>query len=190
VEQRPLAGLASVPVVLTPVQTLRGGDPMGWATRLTSREFLRSLDAEIAYVLRERGLDSMWRLPERLQADLRRNPTLGINLNTLSVETLRVPKLVLGQRLGEPLASQLRALVALHDGRLVLVPVEVRFVPEGAPAAGEVASGRGVLRLVLVDARLSEIRWLGEVRSEPSTSPSKPVEATLAQRLGDLVAAP
>ena len=187
---RPLGGLAAVPVIVTPAHTVRGGDAMGWAARLASRDFLRGLDAEIAFVLRERGIDSVWRLPERLLADYRRNPTLGVNPSALPAEQLRSAGLKLGQRIGEPLASQLRALAAMHTGRLVLVPVEVRFEPEGTATTGQSVAGRGVLRLVLVDARSTEVRWIGEVRSDPATSPSKAVEATLALRLGDLVAAP
>lgn len=187
---RPLAGLASVPVVLVPAYTVRGGDALGWAARLTSREFLRGLDAEIAFVLKERGIDSVWKLPDRLIADYRRNPTLGANPSNLAAEPLRMTSLKLGQRVPDPLASQLRSLVALHDGRHVLLPLEVRFEPTGAPATGQTATGRAVLRLVLIDARATEVRWIGEVRSEATTSPSKAVEASLGLRVGDLVAAP
>lgn len=187
---RPLAGLAAVPVVLAPTYTVRAGDALGWSARLASREFLRGLDAEIQFVLRERGLDSVWKLPDRLIADYRRNPTLGANPANLAAEPLRSPSLKPGQRVGEPLATQLRALVALHEGRHVLLPLEVRFEPAGAPASGQPASGNAVLRLVLIDARMAEVRWIGEVRSEPTTSPSKAVEASLGLRVGDLVAAP
>jgi len=187
---RSLAALKAVPIVVTPAHTVRGGDVMGWSSRLVSREFLRGLDAEIAYVLRERGMDSVWRLPERLMADYRRNPTLGVNPQQLSADQLRNPALKVAQRVMEPLATQLRALAALHDGRLVLVPVEVRFEPEGTAPAGQPAPGRAVLRLVLVDARSTEVRWIGEVKSDVATSPSKAVEATLGLRVGDLVTAP
>lgn len=189
---RALEGLAASPVVVTPAHSVRPGDPMGWASRLASREFLRGFDAELEYVLRERGLDSVWRLPTRLLADYRRNPTLGVNPSALSATMLAGDaKLAVGQRIADPLASQLRALVALHGGRHALVPVEVRFVPQGPVAAGATpTSGRAVLRLVLVDARASEVKWVGEVRSDVATSPSRAVEATLALRVGDLVAAP
>lgn len=189
---RALEGLAASPVVVTPAHAVRPGDPMGWAMRLPSREFLRGFDAELEYVLRERGLDTIWRLPTRLLADYRRNPTLGANPAALSATPLTgEAKLTIGQRIADPLASQLRALVALHGGRHALVPVEVRFVPEGPVAEGaKPASGRAVMRLVLVDARASEIKWVGEVRSDVTTSPSRAVEATLALRVGDLVAAP
>lgn len=188
---RALAGLATVPVIVTPAQSIRAGDPMGWATRTRSRDFLRGLDGEIAFVLRERGIDSVWKLPERLAADLRRNPSLGVNLGALASTPLADPTIKIGQRVGDPLLSQLRTLVALHDGRHALLPVEVRFIPEGtSPTAGQPTTGRAVLRLVLVDARLGEVRWVGDVRSDVTTNPSKAVEATLAQRVADLIAAP
>jgi hypothetical protein len=98
--------------------------------------------------------------------------------------------LKLGQRVGEPLATQLRNLVALHDGRLILLPVEVRFVPDDPATTSQPPAGRAVLRLVLVDARTAEVKWIGEVTSDAATGPSKSVEATLGLRVGDLVVQP
>ena len=114
-----------------------------------------------------------------------------MNPQSLSADPLRAPGLRIGQRIGEPLATQLRSLVAMHGDRYALVPVEVSFVPEGSAEGGTATrGGRAVLRLVLVDARASQVKWIGEVRSDFATSPSKAVEATLALRVGDLVAAP
>ncbi len=98
-----------------------------------------------------------------LDSAFKRNPTYAADPYTLAEEPLRSPSLSVEQRLPEPLASQLRTMVALHDdARLVLAPVELRF--EAATGTG----GRGVLRLVLVDPRLVASAWIGEVASDPA----------------------
>ena len=82
----------------------------------------------------------------------------------LAEEPLRSPALNIEQRLPEPLASQLRTMVALHeDARLILAPVEVRFEPVGT-------GGRALLRIVLVDPRLSRPTWIGEVVSDSASA--------------------
>ena len=85
----------------------------------------------------------------------------------------------------EPLASQLRTLVALEDDcRYVLFPVEVRFVGAGP---GE---ERAVVRLVIFDAREARITWMADVASEPAAKFSRGLAASFADHLADLVSAP
>jgi hypothetical protein len=89
------------------------------------------------------------------------------------------------EQLPEPLASQLRTLVALHEGaQYVLFPVEVRFQPAGGGA------GQALLRIALLDTRRSHIVFMGDVRSDPSPAFSPAVAASLAGHLADLIAAP
>jgi hypothetical protein len=184
---RPLAGIAAQRVVVVPALAVREGDPAGWAARIPRlREFLRVLDDEIAAALADRGLGQAWVFPDQLWRGRSRNPSLGVDPYRLATQPLRGGRLAVGERVPEPLASQLRALVAVHDGRLVLVPVEVFF--EVDRAAG---TGRTALRLALVDARLAEIRWAGEVRAERSgTEPDRAQLVDVATRLANLVAAP
>lgn len=186
VPERPLASLASQRIVVAPVSAVREGDALGWAAGIPrQREWLRSLDQEIAFALGERGLERAWVFPEALLRSYERNPAMSPDPYRLSVAPLRALTRLTGeQRLPEPLASQLRTLVAVHDGRYVLLPLEVSFEPEAA------GSGRARLRLLLVDARSTELRWLGEVRSDPSSALNPGVAASLAARLADLIAAP
>jgi hypothetical protein len=99
--------------------------------------------------------------------------------------------------LAEPLATQLRTIVALGDARYVLVPVEVRLERAPAPSssAGVTAPGpasagpgRAVLRLALVDARASQVRWSGDVASDTASALTTALAAGLAGRVADLVA--
>lgn len=184
---RPLAGVAAQRVVVVPALAVREGDPAGWAARIPRlREFLRVLDDEIAAALAERGLGQAWVFPDQLWRGHSRNPSLGVDPYRLATQPLRGARLTIGDRIPEPLASQLRALVAVHDARLVLLPVEVFFDIDRA--AG---TGRTALRLALVDARLAEIRWSGEVRAQRAgMEPDRAQLTDVATRLANLVSAP
>ena len=85
--------------------------------------------------------------------------------------------------LAEPLATQLRALVALHDARYALLPVEIRFEKAGG-------SGRAVLHIVMLDPRLSRIVFRGDVLGDTAATFSPALAASVAGHLADLVAAP
>lgn len=182
---RPLEAFAGQRLVVTPVAALREGDPLGWGAGIPrQQEYLRGLDDEIAFALRERGVATQWVLPEQLVRAWRRNASVSTDPYQLDVRPLRQGKLEAGTRLPEPLASQLRTLVAVHDARLVLMPVELGFESSGGN------TGRGVLRLVLADPRASELRWIGLVKSDSSASLDRSLPASLATRVADLVAAP
>ena len=191
---RPLAGMVAQRAVLLPAQYLRPADSLGWAEQVKApREFLARVDDEIAFAIRERGVKPEWAFPEDLARAARRNAAYASDPRSLAAEGLR-PR---GRRwklpapLGEPLATQLRALVALHDARYAILPVEVRFEPAAAGA------GRAVLHLALVDARRAEVVWTTDVASDPAPAPSPaaPVNlaalaASLAGHVADLIAAP
>jgi hypothetical protein len=184
---RPLAGLAAQRIVVAPALALREGDPAGWAARIPRlREFLRVLDDEIAAALADRGLGQAWVFPDQLWRGHSRNPSLGVDPYRLATNPLRGARLAGGDRVPEPLASQLRTLVAVHDGRLVLVPVEVFFDIDRTGG-----TGRTALRLALIDARSAEIRWSGEVKADQRGSePNRAQLADVATRLANLVTAP
>lgn len=184
---RPLAGLAAQRVVVAPALALREGDPAGWASRIPRlREFLRVLDDEIAAALADRGLGQAWVFPDQLWRGHSRNPSVGVDPYRLATNPLRGARLAPGDRIPEPLASQLRTLVAIHDGRLVLLPVEVFFDIDRTGG-----TGRTALRLALVDARTADIRWSGEVKAEQrGTEPDRAQLADVATRLANLVTAP
>lgn len=183
---RPLAGLAAQRIVVAPVGAVREGDPLGWAAAIPrQREWMRELDQEIALALGQRGLERAWVFPEALARAYQRNPSLSPDPSRLAVEPLRgVTRLSPDLRVPEPLATQLRTLVAMHDSRYVLLPLEVAFEADTG------ATGRARLRLMLVDARSTEVGWLGDVRSDPSPVMTPGVAASLAARMADLIAAP
>jgi len=178
-----LAGLAAQHIVLLPTYSVTVKPGLAWAGAIGSPTAMkRTLDADLLAALDEKGLRKTWIFPEDLQASFKRNATYAADPYTLAEEPLRSPALNVEQRLPEPLASQLRTLVALHeDARLILAPVEMRFEAAGT-------GGRAVLRIVLVDPRLSRPTWIGEVVSDSAPSFGPVISASLAAKLANIVA--
>lgn len=193
---RPLASLVGQRVIVLPAHYLRAADSLGWAAGISdAAKYLRSVDDEIAFTLGERGLRSGWVFPEALERSARRAVTLGADPYHLAAESLRpgaTRKAVVD--LPVALASQVRNLVALHDARYAVFPVELRFEKVAAPADSVAPPtqplGRGVLRVVLLDARLSRVIWVGDVYSQSSATFSPAVAASIASQFADLIAAP
>jgi hypothetical protein len=181
---RPLAALAAQHVIVAPSFRL-GSDALGWSAQIPrSREYLKTLDDEIAFVLAERGLKTQWVYPADLLRSMRGNPTYAVDPYTLAADPLRNRDMGPGAKLSDPLATQLRTMVALHDARAVLLPVELRFAKE---KSGE---GVAILRLAVLDGRLGEVRWVSDVRSDPSPTFSRSLLASLAGHVADLITTP
>jgi hypothetical protein len=180
-----LSGLAAQHVAVLPVYSVRVGPGLDWAKTIgRPTDIERTLDADILAALDERGLRKTWIFPEQLQQSYRRNPTYATDPYALAEEPLRSPQLSTDSRLVEPLATQLRTLIALHDDtRLVLAPVEVRFEKAGA-------GGRGVLRVVLIDPRYSSVVWMGEISSDTAAAFGPAISAGIAAKLANAIATP
>ena len=180
-----LSGLAGQTIVVLPSYASRVMPGLEWA-RAVGRpvDIQRTLDADIAAALDERGLGKTWIFPAQLQQSYKRNTPYATDPYVLAEEPLRSPSLTTDSRLPEPLASQLRTLVALHeDARLILAPVEVRFEKAGR-------GGRGVLRIVLIDPRFSTVSWIGELASDTAPAFTPAISASIAAKLANVIAAP
>ena len=182
---RPLAALTTQQVIVAPVNRLRESDALGWTGQIPrSREFMRSFDEALEAELGARGLKSRWVYPDALARAARSNPSHAVDPYALALSPLRAANAVAGVRLADPLASQLRTMIALQESaRALLIPVELWFERD--------ADGKGVavLRLAMVDGRTSEVRWLGDVRSDPTSSFSRELLTSLAAHTADLIAA-
>lgn len=180
---RPLERLAAEHMLVLPVQYLVFSDSMGWsALAPSSRTYLSALDDEITFALRERGLKTQWKFPPDVARSVARNTGYAPDPYALAASEVRSGVRSDAWQLSEPLASQLRSLVALTDARYVMLPVEVRLT-------GGRSTGRAMLHVVVIDARRSQIQWAGDVVGGPTTKFSPAIAADLASRLADLVAA-
>jgi hypothetical protein len=184
---RPLAGLVAQQVIVAPTHSLREVDALGWTAQIPrSREYLRSFDEELATELAARGLTSQWVWPADLLRASRASPSYAVDPYALAAAPLRSTSVAAGARLGDPLATQLRTMIALQErARAVLLPVELRFEKDAKTGRGLAA-----LRLALLDGRIGEVRWIGDVKGDPSPTFSRELLKSLAARFADLITAP
>ena len=145
-----LSGLAAQHIAVLPTyMRARRAQPEWSIGRPT--ELQRTLDADIIAAFDDRGLRHFWVFPEELVKSYKSQPDVRHGSVCLGRGAAAIAGAGLDARLPEPLASQIRTLVAFQqDLRLVLAPVELRLEPV------KPKGGRGVLRVVL-DARLSNI---------------------------------
>jgi hypothetical protein len=162
---RPLAQLAAQRVIVAPAYTLATPDPLGWSALLPkSREWLRQFDDTLQSALGARGLAKQWIYPPDLVRAMKGSPTYAVDPYTLGSGILRSPSVVSGTRFGDPLATQLRTMIALQeDARAVIVPVEIRFEKE------KTGGGVAVLRVALLDGRLGDAAGLAASAASHST---------------------
>ena len=181
---RPLERLASEQMLVLPVQYLTFADSLGWSQGVPlPRAYLNTVDDEIAFALKQRGLKGRWTLPPDIIRSVERNPGYAPDPRALAADEIRWGRKDTGWQLQEPLASQLRTLVALTDARYILFPVELRMV-------GSHGVGHAMLHLVVIDARRSQVQWSGDLAGSDQTKFSPAIAADLASRLADLIAAP
>jgi hypothetical protein len=174
-------------LIIAPTAGTRSDTVLRWSELLGESASLgQRLDTNIARAFATRGVTSQWIWPADLVRSYERNRTYGVNPYRLAVTVVGAPGFKAGDKYAEPLSSQLRTIIAMHDdARLVLIPLELRFEREGL--AGSV--GRAVLRTMILDPRFAEARWVGDVKSDATSEPQRAL-ASLANRLADLFIAP
>jgi len=111
---------------------------------------LRRADSLIVLELQSRGPEVTWLTPHELRKLARRAPGMLNDPDQLGQAMLRSERL---EKIPDGLAAQLRKLVAIAGGRMVLVPAALSFshTPDGLYRAD--------LALVLVDTRRNEVVW-------------------------------
>lgn len=183
VPMRPLERMAGQQILVFPVQYLSSIDSLGWQRQIPDRAaYLANLDDEIEAVFTRRGLDKAWTFGREVERASKLNSILMTDARSLSVEWLR-GRVLPETTVRDPLATQVRNLVGLKGSRYALLPVELRFEKRGG-------TGVAILRVVMIDARLAQIRWVGEVASDPMGTFSPALATSVATHFADLVVAP
>lgn len=184
VEYRPLERMAGQQIVVFPIQYLSATDTLGWQRQIPNRAaFLASVDEQIQAAFAARGLGQAWTFGPELERASKMNSILMTDARSLAAEYLR-GRILPDATVRDPLASQVRGLVGLKGSRYAILPVELRIV------SGPNGTGVATLRLVMIDSRLALIKWVGEAASDPMSSLSPALTASLASHFADLVVAP
>ncbi len=177
----PLAQYSSVKVAVVPVQFYKA-DAGGFANQ-QSPAIRAAFDSLLSEQLEEHGLKGMWATPADVQRTAKRNAMYTADPRNLGAYPVRNGVNPKKPVIVDPLASNLRRVVALHDARYLLMPVELRA--EGGKDGGYLA-----VRLLLVDARLNTVLWQVDLPSERAATYSPVLLQQLATRVADLVVAP
>jgi hypothetical protein len=175
----PLAQYTSVKVAVAPVQFFRSDSGAVHATAATMRA---AFDSLVSVQLEEHGLKGTWATPAEVQRSARRNAMYASDPRNLGAFPVRngVGK---DGVIPDPLAGNVRRLVALHDARYALLPVELRV------ARGE-GGTQATVRLILIDARLMKALFQVDLAGEPSPAYSDAQLERLATRVVELAVAP
>jgi hypothetical protein len=178
----PLMGIVGQNIVIAPLQALRIPAEVGWTGLPAARTLLANLDSVITDSLKSRVGNAGWVYAADVVKSAAANPTYATDPRAFAVNPLRASSLKISDRLPEPVASQLRTMIALHDARLVLIPLDLTV---DRTAAGE---GHPVVHLVLVDPRSSIVRWIGQIAGPDSPAFTSALSASIAARFADLFA--
>jgi hypothetical protein len=181
---RPLERMAGQDIIVFPVQYLSSTDSLGWQQQIPNRAaFLAALDDQIEAVFSARGLNKAWTFGREVERASKLNSILMTDARSLSAEWLR-GRVLPETTVRDPLQAQVRGLVGLKGSRYALLPVEVRLENRAG------GTGVAILRVVMIDARMAQIRWVGEVVSDPMKTLSPALTASVARHFADLVVAP
>lgn len=124
-----------------------------------SRAWLTRFDSVFTVRLEEGGIGPGWSYPRDAIRYARSNPTYVSDPHFLGAQLLRGDKVKPGNPLPEPLASRLRALIAIADGRTAMLPVIVRIDTTVTPRVAK-------LSLMFLDAKLSRVDWVGTIEAK------------------------
>ncbi len=161
-------------VAIVPVQLWRA-DSVGWSKGEDWAALRAEMDAAIGDALRERGMGTRWAYAADVVRAARRNPTYSTDPFALGVGRWRAIPPKIGEDLPALIADNLRPIAALGDARYALIPVELR-------AEGDAV----IVRLVLVDARIRNIVWVGDI----GVTAGRDFAPALAARIADLIVEP
>jgi len=176
----PLAPFAGTKVAVVPVQFFHA-DSSGWGAP-PGMALRAAFDSLLSEALNEHGLSGTWATPAEVRRAAKRNVMYAGDPRNLGAFPVRYGAKK-DEPISDPLASNLRRIVALHDARYALIPVEIHV---------NVAKGGGHLgvRLLMVDARLSSPVWQADLIGDDAPAYSTQLLQRLATRVAELIVAP
>ena len=160
----PTASLAGQTVAVIPI-TLVVADPALQSDTLYAkyqdrRATLLWADSVIGDAFVGRAPEVNWVLPPKLRKVARRAPGLVGDPDQMGQAVMRTPNLKV---IPDPLRSSLRNLVALTDGRIVMIPAALGFVRDSAGGV------RADLSLVAGDVRSGKVLWRSQAIGSGAT---------------------
>ena len=148
--------LIAIPVIVLPLTHLERDSVVSqdsalgpWLERTTG---IARFDTLFARFLQDNIVDTKWILPPELRRIYKRNgPAMVPDPDFIGQASLWNPRIE--KKVPEPVQSRIRKLASFTDARTILVPVGLQFY---ADTAGLINARLG---MVLIEARVGEIRW-------------------------------
>jgi len=166
-----LSGMLGRPLLILPAQYIGIITPAGqYELSMMNRDLLTLVDDELEDAFRKRGVRPSWTFARAITAAAMRNGGLIQDPRELSAESIRRIK-ASDTPLPEPLGTQIRQLVALQDGRYVLIPIEMDV--DNRPGRAMAS-----LHVMLVDSRTARVVWVDRI--EAPAPADVPVEDLLS----------
>jgi hypothetical protein len=141
----------------------------GWDIVPQAQGLLPILDEEIADAFHKRGVKSNWTFGQQITESAARQGGLAGDPRELGAQTIRRVKPG-DTPLPEPLAGQIRNLVALTSARYVVLPLEVHIDLRDNERKGSV-------RLLLIDSRTARVTWADDIAAATQRDPQIVSEA-------------
>jgi hypothetical protein len=162
-----------------------------WDVSPENRGLLPIFDEELIDQFRRRGVRNNWMSASDITASAMRTGGLLPDPRQLNVQQIRRIK-ASDTPLGEPLATDVRNLVAMSSARYVLLPVEIHVDNRNG-------GRRGTARLLLIDSRTARVVWVDDIESQTVRDPQASADALspygfrqiareIATRFADIVA--
>jgi hypothetical protein len=156
-----VSALSGQRVPVLPISYILADSVAGLPT--SHAEMVAWADSIVGEAFEMRGPEVQWVLAPALRSAVRRAPTMLPPPDKLGQAILRSSRI---DRVPDPLRIHLRALAALTNSRMIMVPAAVRF--------SNVAGGvQAEVDFVLTDARNGSVAW----RSRPAAVAGTPAEA-------------
>lgn len=127
-----------------------------------------TVDSELAYALRSRGKAVTWAFPPEIDEALQRSPGVRVHTNALPVQIFKQAEV---NRIGDPLFGILLRLGGLTGADVALIPVELRYGPEGAY----------ILSIALVGVRTGRVSYYGVMEGNPGAADDPASLASVAE---------
>ncbi|MEO5904926.1 MAG: hypothetical protein ABIQ55_13005 [Gemmatimonadaceae bacterium] len=156
------SGMPGRPLLILPAQYIGIITPAGqYELSMMNRDLLTLVDDELEDAFRKRGVGASWTFARAITAAAIRNGGLIQDPRELSAESIRRIQ-ASDTPLPEPLGTQVRQLVALQEGRYVLIPIEMDV--DNRPGRASAA-----LRVMLVDSRSARVLWVDTIEAPAPT---------------------
>lgn len=164
-----MTGLAGTGALLFPVRNVLFGDSL-IDLAMRRGDLMDRATAVLDSVLKRDAREVTWHDQEAMRRVLRRSPGIASDPTELPTGFLLAKKV---EGIPDPLWSSVRALGALTEARMAVIPVAVRL-------DGRTGAVNATFAVAIVDIRVGRLAWRGRVTGPDQPTPELALTAAAA----------